>query len=512
MAHLMPVPKFKATDSNGDPLAGGKLYSYAAGTSTPLATYTDQGEGTANANPVVLDANGEATVWLGTSSYKLVLKNSSDVTQWTVDNVQHIGPSEITTAKLADGNVTTIKIADLAVTTGKIEDLAVTTGKIANDAVTTAKIDDEAVTVPKLDPAVFDIDNFPDTLEIVFKKSGDYSDGHGIKGYPQYPWSAPTLANPGFMDTTNITAMAWSSNGEFLATTNQTTPYIKVHHRTLTNFVALASPVSLPAGDASGVAWSPNSDFLAVAHDTTPYVTIYSRSGPTLTKLSNPGTLPTGNGQGVAWSPNGQFLAVAHTTTPFVTIYQRTGSTFTKLTNPSDLPAGNGVGVGFSPDGRFLAVSHATSPFLTIYDRSGTTFTKLSDPSDLPAAAGGIIWSPNSEFLWSSDVLYQRSSTTFTEVSLPDASAIPLAWSPNSAMLAVGVGSSPFVKIYTRVNTTFTALANPADLISNDPTVGAWSPDCQFLAVAEDNSIYVYRTAGTLPTNAILYSREVVNG
>jgi len=88
MANLVPFPKFRAFDSNGDPLAGGKLYTYEAGTSTPLATYTDSSGGTANANPVVLNANGEANVWLPAGvSYKYVLKNSADVTQWTVDNI-----------------------------------------------------------------------------------------------------------------------------------------------------------------------------------------------------------------------------------------------------------------------------------------------------------------------------------------------------------------------------------------------------------------------------------------
>jgi hypothetical protein len=81
-------PKFRAFDSNGDPLAGGKLYSYEANTETPLATYTTRAGNVANANPVVLDANGEANVWTTPGvDYKFVLKNSAGATQWTVDNV-----------------------------------------------------------------------------------------------------------------------------------------------------------------------------------------------------------------------------------------------------------------------------------------------------------------------------------------------------------------------------------------------------------------------------------------
>lgn len=80
-------PKFRAFTASGQPLAGGKLYAYAAGTSTPLATYTTRAGTVANPSPVVLDANGEADVWLTPSTlYKFELRSSTEVVQWTVDN------------------------------------------------------------------------------------------------------------------------------------------------------------------------------------------------------------------------------------------------------------------------------------------------------------------------------------------------------------------------------------------------------------------------------------------
>ncbi len=86
--NLPPVLRQRYFDTNGVVLAGGLLYAYISGTTTPQATYTDAAGGTPNANPVVLDANGEAAVWLDpTLSYKFVLKNSAAVTQWTVDSV-----------------------------------------------------------------------------------------------------------------------------------------------------------------------------------------------------------------------------------------------------------------------------------------------------------------------------------------------------------------------------------------------------------------------------------------
>jgi hypothetical protein len=87
--NLSSVPKLQFFDNDGNPLVGGKLYTYAAGTTTPLATYTDSTGATPNTNPVILDSRGEANVWLAAQSYKFVLKTSTDSTIWTVDNVSN---------------------------------------------------------------------------------------------------------------------------------------------------------------------------------------------------------------------------------------------------------------------------------------------------------------------------------------------------------------------------------------------------------------------------------------
>ena len=89
-------PKARYLDSSGNPLSGGKLYSYSAGTGTPRATYTTRAGSVANANPVILDANGEADVWLTAGvDYKFSLYSSTDVLQWTVDNFP--SPAETST-------------------------------------------------------------------------------------------------------------------------------------------------------------------------------------------------------------------------------------------------------------------------------------------------------------------------------------------------------------------------------------------------------------------------------
>jgi len=88
---LSPTPKLQFFDLNGAPLSGGLLYTYAAGTTTPLASYTDSTGLIANTNPIVLDSRGEANVWLGGASYKLALYTSVGVLIWTVDNIRIIG-------------------------------------------------------------------------------------------------------------------------------------------------------------------------------------------------------------------------------------------------------------------------------------------------------------------------------------------------------------------------------------------------------------------------------------
>jgi len=87
VAVLSPLPKMQFFSTAGVPLVGGKLYTYAAGTTTPLATYTSQSGVTANTNPIILDSRGEANVWLSSAAYKLKLTTPADVEIWTVDNV-----------------------------------------------------------------------------------------------------------------------------------------------------------------------------------------------------------------------------------------------------------------------------------------------------------------------------------------------------------------------------------------------------------------------------------------
>jgi hypothetical protein len=97
---LSPIGNgFQFFTTTGLPLSGGFLYSYQAGSSTPLATYTDFTGNIANTNPIVLGTDGRPPyeVWLTSGySYKFVLATSTNVVIQTYDNIYPI-PNASTT-------------------------------------------------------------------------------------------------------------------------------------------------------------------------------------------------------------------------------------------------------------------------------------------------------------------------------------------------------------------------------------------------------------------------------
>lgn len=107
---LTPLAK-QQFNQLGIPLAGGKLYTYAAGTNTKLATYTDSTGTTPNTNPIILDSNGQADVWLtDVLAYKFVLSPSTDTDPptnpfWTEDNIANVpNTNPIFTSLTVTGN------------------------------------------------------------------------------------------------------------------------------------------------------------------------------------------------------------------------------------------------------------------------------------------------------------------------------------------------------------------------------------------------------------------------
>lgn len=110
---LAPYSHLQYFDSNGDPLASGSLETYAAGTSTPLATYSDHTLLVSNPTTITLNSAGrptvssvEVAVYLALGvAYKFILKNAAGTVIWTQDNILAPEPSQQIT-DFCDGRMT----------------------------------------------------------------------------------------------------------------------------------------------------------------------------------------------------------------------------------------------------------------------------------------------------------------------------------------------------------------------------------------------------------------------
>ena len=129
MSQFLGGPKVQYLDSNGDPLSGGKLYTYDPGTTDNKASYPTLADAkaktNANANPVILDSRGEADVVLAGNT-KLQLDTTADVNVWTLDNVN--GDSTILDA---NGN----EMIEFVSTASAVNHFQMTNSATGNDVV-----------------------------------------------------------------------------------------------------------------------------------------------------------------------------------------------------------------------------------------------------------------------------------------------------------------------------------------------------------------------------------------
>jgi hypothetical protein len=121
-------------DDNGDPLSGGKIFTYAAGTTTPKATFTDFTGATPHANPIILDAAGRppSEVWLTYGdSYKFILKDSLDTLVGTFDNIDGIPPVNINLVRLYGSTSGYVELVAPAVAGANVVTFPAATGTVA---------------------------------------------------------------------------------------------------------------------------------------------------------------------------------------------------------------------------------------------------------------------------------------------------------------------------------------------------------------------------------------------
>ena len=116
IAFLSPVfgAGVQLFDNSGRVLAGGKIYTYLAGTTTPAATYTTYTAETPNANPMILDSGGRPIqeIWLSTNVlYKFVvtdnLGNPVGITFDNISGINDVNPSVSAIAEWIQGTTPT---------------------------------------------------------------------------------------------------------------------------------------------------------------------------------------------------------------------------------------------------------------------------------------------------------------------------------------------------------------------------------------------------------------------
>jgi hypothetical protein len=136
---------------DGSVLSGGKIYTYAAGTTTPRTTYTSSAGTVANANPIILDSDGRLPndLWLTSGlTYRLVLKDSTDVQIGSYDDIPGINDGALLSVPFSSITAKPTTLAGYGITDGVTTTAAAATyAPIASPTFTgTAQIPDNAAT------------------------------------------------------------------------------------------------------------------------------------------------------------------------------------------------------------------------------------------------------------------------------------------------------------------------------------------------------------------------------
>jgi hypothetical protein len=497
----------------GVELAGGLLYSYAAGTTTPLATYTDETAGTPNTNPIVLNSVGAASIWMGNLAYKFKLTDSVGNVQWTVDNVSYINPGSVDLTKISGD------IAGLALAQNGSGALDV---QVDN---TTLEINGSNQLTIKSVP--IDLINTSSVLEVFYRRVRDFSSPGIIEPIPQYEWTAPTpLTITTTLPTNVANVTAWCPTGEFLAVGGIGSPYIDLYqYSSIVGLTKLSNPLTLPTGIVYDLSWSGAGDYLAVATQTSPYIMIYQRFGNQFVLLPNPASLPSpGAGHvftamSIAFSPNSDFLAWSGATNvggqQFIMYERQLGLTTAvagTFTGPTSLTT-NMTSDSFSPgSGQYYVYVPSSGATVTVTGTASgstsstavttsTTFVDITTASTLSGIRGPFAWSPDSSYFAALDDttgnidMFERGDYIFYGVTGPATSAyegnlLDFKFSGDGNYFAVAMIATPYVLIFE--SPTFASVTAPATLPATSCTSVSWSLNGEYLALGVEDGVTFY--------------------
>ena len=543
MAHLAPVTYQIFYDSGGIALAGGSIYTYAAGTTTPQAAYTDETGGTPTTNPIVLDSNGGAQFWLSNVGYKFVIENSLGSTIRTIDNIYNIEPGSVGAQQIANGAVTPTQMNLSTLVAADLPNGLVTNPLIAAGAVTGGtggSMASATIEASNIDPAI-DLTSFDEMIECFFGNVGGQSTLN-----PLLPWSAP-LQLGGVSGTGKVASLKFSPDGQFLAAGDASTNNISIFERAGTTFNSITAPDVTPGFTlGASVDWSQDGNYLAIGFQDVLVGGFlwYKRTGSKFNLLPPPATVPGEIVSGVAWNKDAEFLAcsILHTGTSLYlyqrqrgaisyyqftfsgsptivagNVYTNSGNTFTTILAQAGILLCTGNGSPILPGGTLTLSSGSGSSTVTYtlaaWSAPADILNSITISATMPAGtANGCCWSPDGQYLivTSSSTpfvqVYQRDDTTLSllssPVSLPPGACSACAISPDQSMLALGSSTSPYIALYSFSSGSLTALSAPSTTPAGTVNGLSWSPNGLYLAVSFTGSPYilVYERSGTTLT------------
>lgn len=180
-------PGFVVLDNSGQPVSGAKCYTYTGGTTNNKTTWADSGKSTPNTNPVIADAYGRLTVF-AEGVYKIVLKDASDVTLVTLDNLVMADPTALTT-----GSFGTLTVTAATIGSATIANLSATNPTLSNPTTSNGNLNTPTITNPTINGGTIS------SATISMNGSFNFNSQKGVN--LASPTAAGDAVNLGYLDT-----------------------------------------------------------------------------------------------------------------------------------------------------------------------------------------------------------------------------------------------------------------------------------------------------------------------
>ncbi len=424
-----PVLNDQQFDANGAPLAGGKIYTYLAGTTTPVTTYKTS-TGTAHSNPIILDSSGNYTtgtqLWLDSGKYyKFVVKDANDVTLRTIDNISPINDVDATPDEWVRYTQTAISY------------ISATSFSVAGDQTNTFQTNRRVKTTNTsgsvygyISSAVY---SAPNTLVTVVNDSGSLDSGLSEVYYSLLSATNPSIPQlPNWVKSSMIQDdaiaarhLADSSQG-FVMTNGYLTASVSLN--------AMTIAVKTNAGTDPSTTDPVLVTFRNATLTNGTYVVVPIVAATSIV-ISNGSTLGTSNGV----QSTIQVLLINNAGTVELAVVNNSGALQLTETSLISTTAEGGAGAADSADIFYSTTARSNVAYRNagyIVSTQATAGTWASAPTQIQLYSGAP---QSSQGAW----IYfaEQASTSGTSIAFPTVGAIP-SWATEIKVMFVGVSTN----------------------------------------------------------------------